>query len=255
MHILKISVFVLGIASLMTQCKPKESNNSPENPADIELLPSDASAEFPNAGIASMDYQKGQFTYQITGDYKLGEQTSDAPQKMCANSAQGQHIHLIVDDKPYEAKYDSSFHYLISDGIHYILSFLSRSYHESIKTTQASVVLKATIQDSSFKKVEPVNDPMLFYSRPKGSYIGEDAKNIMLDFYLVNCKLGEQYKVKAEVAGKEFTIDKWQAYYLKNLPMGEHTLKLTLVDSSGNPVNTPLNPVSRTFVLQAQPGQ
>lgn len=255
MYISKISIYAMGCALILTQCKQKDSNNSTENTPDIELQAFEASAEFPNAGIASMDYQKGQFTYQITGDYKLGEQTPDAPQKMCANSAQGQHIHLLVNDKPYEAKYDSSFHFIIPDGEHYILSFLSRSYHESIKTTQASVLVKATIQDSSFKKVEPVSNPMLFYSRPKGSYIGEDAKNIMLDFYLVNCTLGEQYKVKAEVAGKEFIIDKWQAYYLKNLPMGEHTLKLTLVDTSGNPVNTPLNPVSRNFVLQAQPGQ
>ncbi|MBK8956138.1 MAG: hypothetical protein IPM34_11370 [Saprospiraceae bacterium] len=249
-------VFIAFVFSIsLFQCKPKENTNAEPMTAEISLEPLGSSVEFPDAGIASMDYQKGQFTYQITGDYKLGEQTSDAAQKMCANSAQGQHIHLIVDDRPYEAKYDSSFHYLVPDGEHYLLSFLSRSYHESIKTTQASTLVKAQIQDSSFKKVEPVTKPMLFYSRPKGSYAGADAKNIMLDFYLANCTLGESFKVKAEISGKEFIIDQWQAYVLKNLPMGEHTLTLTLIDASGSPVQTPLNPVSRKFVLQAEPGK
>ena len=96
--------------------------------------------------------------------------------------------------------------------------------------------------------------PMLFYSRPKGTYTGKaETDKVMLDFYLVNAKLGAEYKVKAEINGEEHLIDSWQPYYIEGMPMGENTIKLTLLDAEGNAVDTPLNPVSRTFTLQEDP--
>ena len=77
----------------------------------------------------------------------------------------------------------------------------------------------------------------------------------MLDFYLANCNLGPNYKVKADINGKEFVIDTWQPYYLEGLPMGENTIKLSLIDSLGALVNVPLNPVERKFTLQSEPQQ
>ena len=86
------------------------SNTSIESPAQEEvtaspkkytLTPFNASPAFEDATIQSMTYSAGAFNFEITGEsYKLGEQTPDAPQKMCANSAEGQHIHLIVDNDP-----------------------------------------------------------------------------------------------------------------------------------------------------------
>jgi len=77
----------------------------------------------------------------------------------------------------------------------------------------------------------------------------------MLDFYLANCRLGQMFKVKAEINQQEFIIDKWQPYYMTGLPMGENKIKLSLLDSAGVLVNNPFNPVERTFTLQAEPGQ
>lgn len=250
-----VPIILFFLISILA-CKSKQEAPAPIDPLppELRISPSEQSVEFQDAAISSMNYKSGDFTFGIQGNYKLGEQTSDAPQKMCANSAQGQHIHLIVDDLPYEAKYEPQFHLKIEAGVHYIIAFLSRSYHESIKTPKASVLVKATIQDSSFKKLEPVTVPMLFYSRPKGVYIGADTKKILLDFYLVNCNLGAQYKVKANVNDKEFILDKWQPYYLEGMSMGENKIKLTLIDSTGGTVNSPLNPVERTFTLQAEPG-
>jgi hypothetical protein len=256
---MKNSYFSLFIILLMlaSACKSNQEKAGTEQTKieEIKLSPSDSSTSFPDAAISHMDYRDGEFTFGIQGNYQLGQQTPDAPQKMCANSAQGQHIHLIVDNKPYEARYEPKFHYKIEDGIHYVLAFLSRSYHESIKTQRASVLVKATIQDSSFKKLEPVREPMIFYSRPKGAYVGADAKKILLDFYLANCTLGNQYKVKATINNAEFIIDNWQPYFIEGLPMGENKITLTLIDSAGVQVNSPLNPVERTFKLQAEPGQ
>jgi hypothetical protein len=228
-------------------------------PAKIFLTDFAPSAEFADAKIESMNYKNGKFSYKISGTkYKLGEQTPDAPQKMCANSDKGQHIHLIVDNEPYVAQYVPEFEHQLPDGEHTILSFLSRSYHESIKTKQASVCKKVLVEKGSFTKTHDVKEPMLFYSRPKGNYTGKaETKMVMLDFYLVNCDLSaDGYKLKILVNGqKEFVVDKWLPYYIEGLPMGDNKIQLTLVDKDGNTVDTPLNPVERVFTLIADPAE
>ncbi|MEZ4960614.1 MAG: hypothetical protein R2830_12410 [Saprospiraceae bacterium] len=225
-------------------------------PAEIKLTDFTPSPDFPDATI-SMDYKDGKFMYKVGGtSYKLGEQTPDAPQKMCANSGEGQHIHLIIDNEPYIAKYTPQFEQDVADGEHYILSFLSRSYHESIKTDKAHTAVKAEVKNKSFVKATPIKDPMLFYSRPKGKYTGKaETDKVMLDFYPVNCTLSaDGYKVRVSVNNeKDFIINRWTPYFLEGLPMGDNKIKLTLIDKDGNPVNTPLNPVERVFTLVADP--
>ena len=217
------------------------------------LTPFSASPTFPGATIKSMTYAKGTFDYEITGDYELGAQTPDAKTKMCANSGKGQHIHLIVDEKPYAAKYVSNFAHEVSDGEHLMLSFLSRSYHESIKSPGASIALKATVKDGGITSSEPVTAPTLFYSRPKGTYVGkENTDKVMLDFFLANATLTNGYTVKADINGETHTITKWQPYYIEGLPLGDNTVTLTLL-KDGKVVESPINPVSRTFALKALP--
>ena len=115
--------------------------------------------------------------------------------------------------------------------------------------------MKVNVEGDMFKTFESINDPMLFYSRPKGVYTGKDTENIMLDFYPVNTNLGEKHLIKVEVAGHTFTVDTWQPYFLTGLPMGENTVTLTLTDLNGNVLDTPYNPVSRTFTLAPAPDQ
>jgi hypothetical protein len=220
-----------------------------------KISPFSPSTPYPDAKIESVAYEGGKFAFGVAGeDYKLGVQTPDADQKMCANSAKGQHIHLIVDNEPYAAKYEANFDYEIADGEHYMLAFLSRSYHESIKTDAAHVAQKVSVQGNAFASVKDITSPILFYSRPKGTYTGKaETEKVMLDFYPVNANIGTDYMVKASINGEEHMIDKWQPYYVEGLPMGENTIELTLVDKEGNMANTPLNPVKRTFTLQADP--
>lgn len=233
-----------------------------ENTSEVEavemkytLTPFAPSTEYADASITGMTYKGGKFMFTLgESDYQLGQQTPDAEQKMCANSGQGQHIHLIVDNEPYSAQYTPTFDYEVADGEHYLLAFLSRSYHESIKTDAASVIKKVTVANKAITGEEDVTGPMVFYSRPKGTYTGEkDTKKVMLDFYLANATLGSNYKVKADINGEEHMIDAWQPYYIEGLPMGDNTITLTLVDGEGRTVDTPLNPVSRTFKLEADP--
>ncbi|MCB9080378.1 MAG: hypothetical protein H6555_01575 [Lewinellaceae bacterium] len=244
-----------------TSCKKKTATAdtasteqaAPAAPAmKYTLTPFAASTAYPDATLESMSYKNGQFKFKLS-NYQLGTQTPDASAKMCANSAEGQHIHLIVDSYPYAAKYTADFPYDVADGDHYLLAFLSRSYHESIKNGKAFIAQKVSVANKGITKAESITQPMLFYSRPKGDYVGADTKKIMLDFFLVNATLGTDYKVKAMINDEEHMIDTWQPYYIEGLPMGKNLITLTLVDKEGNKVDTPLNPVSREINLLPDP--
>ena len=226
-------------------------------PNKYNLSPFTPSPEFSDANLSNMKYENNKFSFDVKGtDYKLGDQTPDAEKKMCANSGKGQHIHMIIDNAPYLAKYTSSFDAEMADGEHYTLAFLSRSYHESIKTNQANITKKVQVKGGKIVKADDVSEPMLFYSRPKGTYVGKkDTEKVMLDFYLKNAALGANYQVKADINGETHMLTKWQPYYIEGLPMGDNTITLTLIDKKGNKIDTPLNPVTRKFVLKADPAE
>lgn len=260
---MRILTFLLAFC-LLASCNSDTGKTTEQETDDITatvpkgemkyvVTPFPDSYEFLDANMADMKYKSGTFNFDIKGEkYKLGQQTPDAPQKMCANSAKGQHIHLIVNNEPYMAKYTPTFDVDLPDGDHFVLAFLSRSYHESIKTDQAHKAVKATVANKSITATTPLKQPMLFYSRPKGTYVGTaDTKKVMLDFYPVNATIGRDYMVQADINGEIHMLDKWQPYFIEGLPMGENKVTLTLVDAEGKAVDTPLNPVTRTFTLKA----
>ena len=257
---MKNIIVLFIILGLVAGCKNQgaqtpEATTTPVDSTTLvkyTLTPFSSSKDFPDASLSAMSYKNGTISTVIAGtSYKLWEQTSDAADKTCANSKEGQHLHLIVDSEPYVAKYESSFTQDIPDGDHYLLCFLSRSYHESIKTPKAFKAVKATVAGKSITASADIKDPMLFYSRPKGIYSGDDAKKVMLDYYLVNPQPG--YQVEAEINGEKHMLPTWQPYYIEGLPEGDNTIKLSLVDSTGQLVNAPLNPVSRTFKIEKTP--
>ncbi len=91
----------------------------------------------------------------------------------------------------------------------------------------------------------------MFYSRPKGVYEGDDVKKLLLDFYLVNTEISpEGNKVRATINDIEFMIDEWAPYYIEGLSIGEVTIKLELLDSNGELIDSPFNPVVRKVTLK-----
>ncbi len=169
---------------------------------------------------------------------------------MCANSDKGQHIHLIFNNEPYIAKYEPNFTEKLKDGHYITLSFLSRSYHESLKNREAYDLRQFTVGNAKSEEVD-LTQPIMFYSRPKGEYKGNEVKNVLLDFYLVNTDLSENgYKVRATINGNDFILTKWQAYIIEGLPMGESNIMLELLDKDNKLVKAPFNPVTRTITLK-----
>ena len=79
----------------------------------ISLSPVENSKEFPDAqlGIANVtatpsgDSVRLSFSFNVK-NYELKSQTDDKNSELCNNSAQGQHIHFILDNRPYVALYE-----------------------------------------------------------------------------------------------------------------------------------------------------
>jgi hypothetical protein len=217
--------------------------DSPKNPEAMMQLKSPVTGSTVPSGAVAFDYDITNFQLtKMTGGMHAGEM---------ANSEKGQHIHNIVDNEPYTAHYTTEFTKNIPDGQHVVLSFLSRSYHESLKHLGAHDLRVITVG----KVTTPLNfdtrAPHLFYSRPKDTYTGKDAQKVMLDFYLVNTTLApDGNKVRATINGTEFMLDRWAPYMMEGLPMGENTLKLELVDANGKLIPGPFNSVTRKFTLQ-----
>jgi hypothetical protein len=188
----------------------------------------------------------------------------------------GNHIHVILDNQPYEAYYnlDNEFELRnVADGEHTLRVFPSRPWHESYKNPSAFQMVKFSVknggadankpattnsgqqmsntnaaptpegkemQNSTAGAVDPAK-PLLTYSRPKGEYKGADADPIMIDFWLANAQLkgdGGIYRIRYSVdGGAPQYIDKWAPIWLSGWTAGKHTIKLELVDEDGSVID------------------
>jgi hypothetical protein len=142
-------------------------------------------------------------------------------------TGKGNHIHVILDNQPYEAYYELGQPFELRNvvaGKHTLRVFPSRPWHESYKNEGAFQMVTFTVKGggdaskptttnsgqtmannnsganppipregkdvspSEAGDVDPAK-PLLTYSRPKGEYKGEDADPIMIDFWLSGAKL------------------------------------------------------------------
>ncbi|MEQ9566580.1 MAG: hypothetical protein RLN85_12365, partial [Pseudomonadales bacterium] len=168
------------------------------------------SPEFPDAqltkaGIITTPTDTGYsvlYSFDVQ-NFELGAQTENAATRGIANSGKGQHIHYIVNNGPYAAHYMPGINDVLDEGNYVVLAFLSRSYHESVKSERAYYVENLSIGAVESNEAD-LSAPHLFYSRPKGTYSGPDTEKLMLDFYLLNTTLSpDGNKVRATINGNE----------------------------------------------------
>ncbi len=271
MNTLRTSLALLAVSATIVSCNPTTTNSDGEaqdstavadtTTSTIAVNPLSHAKEFPGATlkISSVTAEKvGADSAKVTVKYDVSnfELTAQTEHEHhMANSHDGQHIHFILDNTPYAALYKPEHSVTVPlNSEHYLMSFLSRSFHESIKTAEASKLIKFKVTaDAKIEDIPVPDQPALFYSRPKGDYVGEDTKALLLDFFVTNGTIGaDSYKVKAEINGQEFTLDQWAPYEVLNLPMGENNFKLTLVDKDGNAVTGDNVSISRKVNLSAQ---
>lgn len=191
-------------------------------------------------------------------------------------TGKGNHIHVILDNEPYEAYYelDQPFQLRnVTEGKHTLRVFPSRPWHESYKNDGAFQMVSFTVKGggdaskptttnsgqtmannnsaaatpregkdmpaSKGGDVDPTK-PLLTYSRPKGEYKDAEADPIMIDFWLSNAKLkgdGGEYRVRYIIDDDDPRfIDKWEPVWLSGWLGGKHTVRLELLDKNDMPV-------------------
>lgn len=271
-NIKTVTIGTLVISSLFfAACNNSNTTEAPTTTAteasakEISLSPFDnPSPVFEKAALGIKDIKAtliGKDSAEVSIDYsvenyELKSQTTDATTKGCNNSKDGQHIHFILNNGPYTALYEPTHKFKIAlNQPQYIMSFLSRSYHESIKHKGAGQLLHITVnKDAKIETLPIPTTPMIFFSRPKGDYVGqENTENVLLDYYLWNTDLlSTNNKVKAQINNQTFNLDSWQPMFIKFAPMGPLDITLTLVDNNGNALEGPNTSVNRVSNLATQ---
>jgi hypothetical protein len=226
------------------------------------------------AGAASPDPTPPLPTVAITAPAKdqvvAADKAADYSVKLDVKNwqtAQGSsHVHLILDNKPYKAIYDTKQPVklseltggeALSEGNHVLVAFPSRANHESVKTKGALAVVPFWVGKKGDAKTDPSKKPMLIYSRPKGEYKGEMANHVLVDFYVANVTLAEgKDHVNVTVTGPgidkplEAKVEKFGTpLYLDNLQNGSYDVKTELVDGSNKPIEGPWNSTTRSIKI------
>lgn len=231
----------------------------------ISIEPATGSPPYPSAKLTIVSPSEGQVlknatdsvrvVMQVTG-IDLAVPTGADSTKGIAYSKQGQHIHVIVDEKPYMANYKNGQPFnigVLAPGKHTIRAFPSYSWHESIKAPESFAARTFTVgaSPSNAAAANDLKAPLLTYSRPKGAYTGNDAGRVLLDFFVANATLrADSYKVMIAIDGNAMTdIVKWQPYYITGLAKGKHTIKLQLIDPNGKAVPGSFNNPSQEITI------
>jgi hypothetical protein len=265
---LRIGFSLLALLTVVA-CSRKQADtavvDTTANPQQhITIEPATGSPAYPDAKLVIVSPREGQVlknaadsvlvVMQVTGT-KLEVPTDADSTRGIAYSKQGQHVHVIIDDKPYMADYKNGQPFnvgVLAAGMHTIRAFPSYSWHESMKSANAFAAHTFFVGPAAAKKSESIlKGPLLTYSRPKGTYIGADANKVLLDFYVTNATLSpDGYKVKLWIDGAaQADIVKWQPYFIAGLSKGKHTIKLQLVDAKGEAVPGAYNTASQEITV------
>ncbi len=230
--------------------------------ADVPTSPAYPGATLKLTGVtaaaAGADSAKLSFGFAVKG-FDLKAQTADAGGKMCNNSDKGQHIHFILDTKPYVALYEPKHEATVARNTeHYALCFLSRSYHESVKGKDAAVLVHFKVDGAGkLQLLDAPKEPVLFYSRPKGDYLGKDTANLLLDFYVWNGAVSNDLRVVADVentttgAKGSYTFTEWKPKFITGLGTGTAKVTLRLTDKDGKTIAGPQSEVTRDNIRLA----
>lgn len=243
-----------------------EQRSQTETPGGaIKLTDLEPSPDLPGATLTIKDVKTemlGKDSVKVTlnydvKNYELKKQTGAPAAEQCNNSKEGQHIHFILNNMPYTALYEPEHTFTVPvNTTHYVMSFLSRSFHESLKNPEAGVLLHFSVDEKGvYNKLADPASPMIFYSRPKGDYVGEDTKNVLLDYYVYNGTLtADGNKVKATINGNSFMLDNWKPKFIQNAPMGSMKVKLELLDKDGKTISGDNTSIERDVQLaQSEP--
>jgi hypothetical protein len=170
----------------------------------------------------------------------------------------GPHLHLILDNQPYQAIYNQDEQIILKDltaGTHTLRVFPVRPWHESFKNDGAFAQTTFHVLTKTEDNRPDPALPLLTYSRPKGTY---GAEPILLDFYLTNAPLHliaqentedaiADWRIRVTINNESFLLDNWQPIYLTGFEKGQNWVKLEFIDEQGNLVQNAFNNTVRVI--------
>lgn len=192
---------------------------------------------------------------------KVQLQVQELPIFKNAELDMGPHLHVILDNQPYIAVYDLNEPLVLPDlppGTHTLRVFASRPWHESFKNEGAYAQTTFHIFTKNQDNNPDSAQPLLTYSRPKGSY---GAEPILLDFYLTNAPLHlvaqenpdddiADWRIRCTINGNSFVLERWQSIYLKGFKPGKNWVQLEFLDEQGNSVKNVFNNTVRLITYE-----
>ncbi len=182
------------------------------------------------------------------------------------NQPPGSYVQLVLDGKPVEPL--TSFRGGIkltdlagpeglSEGEHVLVAFVCLSNRQSVKAPGGISVHRFWIgkkTDGAYQSTAP----MLVLGGPYGKYSGGSADEILIDYYLLNAAVGDKdHAVRMTLKGpglpeegtERFTRE-WRPWNIVSPHNGEYTLKIELLDQSGN--TPPGGAIVRTFTVDGR---
>lgn len=288
-----LTLAALSAVIFMTSCGPQGSQSN-SNAANSNSANSNASSKAasgsrpadatPMGQTAPGFYMAGptgnvtlRFTAPLEGQTLQGNSVAPTfditgyPVYEDADRKKGQHIHVILDNEPYEADHhpdqpfipDNGVFANLKPGLHTLRAFAAREWHESIKQTDGTAFDMVTFTVGSKTPATPINKtaPLLTYSRPKGEYRWkEDPRGVLFDFYISNATIsGNEYKVQYTINQKKSVLTRWEPIWWKweELGPGEHKVSIELLDKNNKPVpfkvgGVDYNRTTRTFKILSE---
>ncbi|HVY54856.1 MAG TPA: hypothetical protein VHC46_03780, partial [Thermodesulfobacteriota bacterium] len=212
----RIALILMFFSVILIGSAPAMVRTAGAAESDVKIVPVPNSPPFPGAKARFASPRDGEVLknpeVSVVVDvenYELGVQTDTGRAEEIMNSKEGQHAHIIVDNDPYLADYQSGKPFKIGtlkEGPHTLVVFPSRSYHESVKSSDAADIVNFYVGKKEGEFMLDKTKPTIIYSRPKGKYEGEGAQKILLDFYLNNVELSSDgYKAKYTIRKKDPT--------------------------------------------------
>ncbi len=207
------------------------------------------------------------FQFRIEG-FPLGTKSQFDRAQEVFNSPNGQSVHVFIDDNFYMAysrsvmdSFDENREFNdkivrfsvkeLSDGEHVIRAFPVRSFKESLKGRGCYFARVFYYKSTASKNPFDINAPCLTYNQPQGIYYQNANSPLLLDFYIMNCRLSSDgYRVRLFIDGQfQEALDRWTPYLIYGLSKGSHTISLQLVDSHGRQVPGLFNHTTRTIII------
>ena len=141
----------------------------------------------------------------------------------------------------------------LSPGPHTVRVVPSLQWHESLKGPGTFEAAQFYVESQSGDLPIPPGAPLLTYLRPVGTYAGEDADSVLLDFHVRNARVGVGggYQIRLTIDGSQTEdLREWAPYYLVGLEPGQHTIRLQLRDAMGRIVRGDYNTTERTITIE-----